>query len=341
MISLATSKITDKVRENIQAVLNENRLGDGRFVKEFEKKVAHYVGAKHAITTCNGSMADIVSLAVLKEQRPGKKEVIVPALTFIAQPNSILINGLTPVFVDIGTDYQINTALIEEKITENTLAIFPVHLLGVLCNIFEIKRIAQKYNIFVVEDCCEAFGIYSNTDFGTYSFFPSHTITTGEGGMIVTNDDTHAEIARSIKNHGRKSDDILEKFHFNYLGYNGKMSNITAAIGCGVIDEADSVIEKRKNNVSLYNNFLEGTWFAESPHCYPYIYKSQEERDKALLRLEKNGIEARKLFSCIPTVEYRIPGSYPVAQEIGEKGLFLPVHQELTEEDIKKIVFFL
>ncbi|HEC66363.1 MAG TPA: aminotransferase class I/II-fold pyridoxal phosphate-dependent enzyme [bacterium] len=329
MISLATSLVNDKVRKNVNACLDENRIGGGRFIKEFEDKVAKYMGVKHAIAVCNGSMADIVALATLKAQYPNKKEVIVPALTFIAQTNAVLINGLKPVFVDITEDFQMG----EFKTNKNTLAVFPVHLLGKRCEI--------KSDVPIIEDACEAFGVWNKRDMATFSFFPSHTITTGEGGMIITNDDIHAEIARQLMNHGRKSDKILEKFHFDYLGFNGKMSNVLASIGCAVVEEADSVIKKRKENVELYNKLLKKDWYAESPHCYPYLYKTSQERDESLIRLSENGIEARKLFSCVPKTEYNFKGSYSIAEKIGKVGLFVPVHQDLSDDDIKKVVSLL
>ena len=284
-ISLGCSVVNNDVRKNVSAALRENRLGQGRFVTEFEQKVTKFVGAKHAVAVSNGSMADIVALSVLKQQRPGRTEVIVPALTFIAHVNAILVNGLKPVFCDIGEDLQINVEEIRKKTTFDTLAIFPVHLLGKKCNIEEIKKIGREEGIFVLEDSCEAFGLYHDTEFATYSFFPSHTITTGEGGMIVTNIESNAEWARKIANHGRKGDNILDKFHFDSMGFNGKMSNVLAAIGCGVVDGAGKVIEERKKNVEHFNKLMNGNWFADSPHGYPIFYESSEQRDKKAFKL--------------------------------------------------------
>lgn len=340
-IGLAHSTVNNKVRANVNACLDENRLGQGRFIKEFEDKVAEFIGVKHAIAVSSGSMADIVALATLKAQHPDKDEVIVPALTFIAQTNAVLINGLVPVFVDIGQDLQMDVNQIVGKINARTLAIFPVHLLGKKCNIESIRKIAAIYNVPVIEDCCEGFGVWGQSDMGTFSFFPSHTITTGEGGMIITNNYKHAELARKIMNHGRKGDSVLDKFHFDMLGFNGKMSNILASIGCAVIPEANSVIKKRQENVEMFNKLLSENWFAESPHGYPLFYKDSEERDSVLLKLNANGIEARKLFSCLPTVEYRLKGNYPIAESIGQRGLYVPVHQGLTKKDIERIALFL
>ena len=345
MISLATSTINDDVRKNVISCLDENRIGGGRFVKEFEEKTAIYLGVKYAISVCNGTMADMVSLAALKVKRPEKTEVIVPALTFIAQTNSVIFNGLTPIFVDVCYDYQMDVSKIEEKITDKTLAIMPANLLGKCCNISEIKRLADKYDLFVMEDSCEAFGIRNKEAiFSTYSFYPSHTITTGEGGMVVTDDKEFAKLAFDARNHGRRNDNnVLDKFHFDTMGYNAKMANINAAIGAALISTADDVINKRQNNVRLMNEILFDDWYAESPHCYPIRCVTEKERDLSLLNLELGGVEARKLFSCLPVHEKVYSymgfkeGDFPVAEDIGNRFLFVPVHQDLSDDDVKLI----
>lgn len=366
MISLANSNITQKVRDNVNACLDENRIGQGRFNKEFEEGVAKYMGVKHAICVNNGTMADMVALGALKAKYPDKTEVIVPAYTFVAQTNAVLMNGLTPVFVDVMDDYQMNPAEVKAKITDKTLAIFVVHLFGKTCDILWYRQFAREYKIGLIEDCCEAFGgivdktdsiwqdgihkTFSNIskvgtigDFGTFSFFPSHTITTGEGGMVITNDDELANLARQVSNHGRRGDDILNKFHFDVFGYNGKMSNVLASIGCAILPTADDVIKKRRENVEYYNQLLGLNWYASSPHCYPVRYDTEEKRDDSLKRLWDNGVEARKAFSSLPTQEkvyahlgYKI-GDFPQAEYFGKHVLFVPVHQGLTKEDIQKI----
>ena len=354
MISLAQSTITKEVRDNVNACLDENRIGQGRFNKQFEEDTAKYLGVNHAIVVNNGTMADMVALGALRAKYPGKTEVIVPAYTFIAQTNAIFMNGLTPVFVDVAGDHQIDVSHVESKITDKTLCIFAVHLFGKACDIYALKEIADRHNIRLVEDCCEAFGGLAKDneltdklgtvgDFGTFSFFPSHTITTGEGGMVITNDYYLAALARQVSNHGRRSDDIMEKFTFDVFGYNGKMSNILASIGCAILPTADEVIEKRRSNVRLYNEILRKDWYASSPHCYPMVYVSEQDRNAVLQKLWDNGVEARKAFSSLPTQEkvyeylgYKL-GDFPMAEEFGKTALFTPVHQGLTEENIKFI----
>jgi len=335
MIHIGVSVCNDLVWENVQYALEDNRLGTGKYIKEFEKEVAKFIGVKHAIAVSSGSMADIVALAVLKNLHPKKTEVIVPALTFIAQTNAVIFNGLRPIFVDVCEDLQINVDEVKKKINKNTLAIMPAHLLGKQANINGLKAIAGK--IPILEDCCEGFGIKPD-QLGTCSFYPSHTITTGEGGMIVTDNDKYAETSRKLVNHGRVSDKITEKFKFDMIGFNGKMSNLTAAVGCGVIDDAKGVIKQRQKNVEILNKELGKKWFAESPHAYPLMIK---DRDKALNKLEKEGIECRRIFSSLPTQEkayeymgYSL-GDFPVAEKIGNTGMYCPVHQQLSAQDIK------
>jgi perosamine synthetase len=331
MISLATSRITPKVRENINKALDDNRIAGGSFIAEFEEAVAKFHGARFGIAVNNGTMADIVALAALKALYPEKDEVIVPALTFIAQTNAVLVCGLKPVFVDVDEECQMNPDLI--KVTEKTLCIMPANLLGKRANVEKIKELGVP----VVEDNCEAYGIRNDVEFSTFSFFPSHTITTGEGGMILTDDPLLAKYARACRNHGRISTDILNMFHFPVFGLNGKMTNIAAAIGCAIEPSGEGVIDTRQENVMKYNKILDKKWFAYSPHCYPVFYATEKERNAKLIELEKGGVEARKLFSCIPTVEYGLEGDYPMAEKLSRTGLFVPVHQDLTHEDIKKV----
>lgn len=335
MINLGTVNLNQEAKDNVMKCLDTSFIGQGKFIEKFEDKTAEFIGKKHAIAVCNGSMADIIALSVLKTMYPDKTEVIVPALTFIAQVNAIIINGLKPVFVDVKDDYQIDVSQI--KITDKTLAIMPVHLLGKRCDIEKMPS-----NITILEDCCEGFGI-KPLNIGTCSFFPSHTITTGEGGMILTDDDETADLCRKVRNHGRRSDNILDKFHFDIFGFNGKMSNIAGAIGVGVIEEAQDTIKTRQYNVAYLNKKLGQNWDAVSPHCYPVMCKNKDDRNIMIKKLYGNGVEARKIFSSLPTQEkvYQYmdyeKGCFPVAEDIGDRGLYVPCHQNLSTNDLDKI----
>jgi len=358
MIALGAVNITNKTKQLMEEALREGEIGQGKYIQEFEDKLAKFLGVKYAIATSSGTLADASALAALKyKDNSGRNEVIVPALTFIAQINSIYYNHLKPVFVDVGYDYQINPDKIEEKINEKTLAIMPAHLLGRPAEMKKILALAEKYNLFVVEDACEALGSkYQNRycgtigDMGCFSFFVSHSVTTGEGGAVVTNNDELADLVRSLRNHGRKSDKPEEKFIFPYLGFSAKMNCLEAIIGLGIIDELSKYIEKRRQNMIKLNKLLGKDWFFEKkdeyivPHAYPVMLDSEEIRNQSLKRLpEEFEIEARQIFSCIPTQTevYKFfegdDREYPIAEDIGRRGLYVPCHQNLKEEDLVKI----
>ena len=358
MITLGTVNISSKTRELMKRALEKGIIGQGKYIQEFENQLANFLGVKHVIATANGTLADAVALVVAKYQDGAKRdEIIVPALTFIAQINAVYYNHLKPVFVDVDYDYQIDTEKIEEKINEKTLAIMPTHLLGRPAKVEKIISLAKKYNLFVIEDACESLGSkYQNQfcgtigDMGCFSFFVSHTITTGEGGAIVTNNDKLANLAYSLRNHGRKSDKPEEKFIFPYLGFSAKMNCLEAIIGLGVIDELSKYIEKRHQNMIKLNTLLGKNWFSEqkgeyiTPHAYPIMAKSKKIRDKFLKLLpEKFGIEARQIFYSIPTQSkaYQFleekEGTYPIAEDVGQRGLYVPCHQNLSEENLIKI----
>lgn len=338
--------------------LNKGIIGQGEYIFDFEEKLAKFLNVKHIIATANGTLADTAALAAVKIKDGGKRdEVIVPALTFIAQINAVYYNHLKPIFVDVNYDYQIDVEKIEEKINGKTLAIMPTHLLGRPAKMEKILKLAAKYHLFVIEDACEALGSrYQDKlcgtigDMGCFSFFVSHSITTGEGGAIITDDDGLADLARSLRNHGRKSDKPEEKFIFPYIGFSAKMNVMEAIIGLAVVDEIPEYIEKRHQNMIKINNFLGKDLFADKeneyivPHGYPVLVGSQEQRDELLLDLPtKFGVEARQIFYSIPTQSGAYAflgekeGTYPVAEDIGRRGLYLPCHQNLSEEDLTKI----
>lgn len=360
MITLGTVNISNKTKKLMAEALDKGIIGQGDYIREFEKKLANFLGVKHVIATANGTLADACALAAVKEKDNFRRdEVIVPALTFIAQINAVYYNQLKPVFVDVDVDYdyEINVEKIEEKINDRTLAIMPTHLLGRPAEMEKIIDLAEKYNLFVIEDACEALGSkYQNRycgtigDMGCFSFYVSHSITTGEGGAIVTNNDELAELSRALRNHGRKGNKPGEHYIFPYIGFSAKMNCLEAIIGLGVVDELPKYIEKRRQNMVKLNQLSGREWFVERkdehivPHGYPVMLKSKEIRDE-LLRFfpEKFGIEARQIFYSIPTQSEAYEflgekeGTYPVAEDIGKRGLYVPCHQNLDDEDLLKI----
>ncbi len=359
MITLGTVNISNKTKTLMEKALTEGKIGQTEYIPEFENKLADFLGVKYVVATANGTLADAVALAVAKYKNADldRNEVIVPALTFIAQINAVYYNHLKPIFVDVGYDYQINSEKIEEKITGKTLAIMPTHLLGRPAEMEKILSLAKKYNLFVIEDACEALGSkYKNQlagtigDMGCFSFFVSHSVTTGEGGMVVTNNDVFANLARSLRNHGRKSNKPGEHYIFPQIGFSAKMNTLEAIIGLGMIDDLSLYIRKRRQNLIKLNELLGYNYFSDRegeniiPHGYPILVKSQKQRDRILQELpEKFGIEVRQIFYSIPTQceAYKFlrgkEGTYPVAEDIGRRGLYVPCHQNLNDQDLIKI----
>lgn len=359
MIQLGTVNITDRSKELMTEALQKGEIGSGSYIGQFEKELADWLGVKYVVATSNGTMADACALAAAYYLSGGKRnEVIVPALTFIAQVNAVWYSHLKPVFVDVSYDLNIAAQKIEQKITGKTLAIMPTHLLGRPAKMDSIMALAEKHGIFVIEDSCEALGSrYGNAKVGTignagcFSFYVSHSITTGEGGAVVTNDDRIAKLVRSLRNHGRKSDAFEEKFLFSTIGFSAKMNSMEAIIGLGVIPDLTTYVKKRREHLLILNSILgDKALLTEAhdtyivPHCYPVIVESNEKRQKLLIDLpKKHGIEARQLFYSIPTQSEAYAflgekhGSYPVAEDIGNRGLYVPCHQNLTDEEVKYI----
>ena len=332
-IRLCHVSVSHDTSERVKELLLNGVVGQSEIIEEFEEKFARWLGVKYAVAVSSGTMADTIALAVLKHFYPGRDKVIVPALTFIAQVNAITYNGLKPVFVDH------DQATVAADI-EKTLCFFPVHLLG--------KPALHSWSglYSCIEDACEAMGSQINGrkcgtigGMGTFSFFPSHVITTGEGGMIATNNEDFALLARRLRNHGKTSN---AEFHFDVVGFNGKMTSIQAAIGIGMLENLDNVIQRRRQVYLALGGKEEPGEFI-SPHAFPVMCENEAARDQMLNKLRENGIECRNLFSSIPTQEkayahlgHKI-GDFPAAEDIGRRGLYTPCHHGLTDEDIQKI----
>ena len=329
MIKLSHVSVSEEAIERVSDLLRCGQVGQSEVIEAFEKEFAKWLGVRHCVAVSSGTMADTIALAVLKHFYPGRNKVIVPAHTFIAQINAITYNNLTPVFIDgpYGSAFK----------RDDYLCFFPVHLLGVPW------RHKLEGMIPVIEDSCEAMGSKvdgvkcgSACDMGTFSFFPSHTITTGEGGMISTNNDDFAALARRLRNHGKVSND---DFHFDVIGFNAKMTCIQAALGLEALKTIDDVIEKRRKNYFELGGIDSPGEFI-SPHAFPLKFESRYKRDRAMLFFKEKGIDCRNFFSSIPTQEKAYAhlghklGEFPVAEEYGEKWLYLPVHQGLTQDDI-------
>ena len=327
MISFSVINVNSGAKMMMMEALNNNNIGQTEVIKEFERKFAEFMGVKYAIAVANGTMADTIALAVLKHKYPNKKKVIVPALTFIAQINSIYYNHLEPVFYDYKGEFEID---------DDTLCFFPVHLLG------KPTRI-PNLDIPVIEDACEALGSkldgeYCGTmgDMGTFSFFPSHVLSTGEGGMIVTDNEEYSDLAKRLRNHGKIKGD---EFHFDIIGFNGKMNAMEAIIGLSLVNELPFLFKKRNKNF-IYLGGKEEPGEYVVPHGFPAFY---ENRDEKMKELKERGIDCRNLFSSIPTQEvaykhlgYKL-GDFPKSEIIGSRGLYVPCHQGINRRELEYI----
>jgi len=351
--------IGDIAKKYLQRVLDKNWASEGDNVKEFEDKFAAQFGYKHAIATSSGTDADICSCASLYNFG-GKRgdEIIAPALSFVATANSILAAGFVPKFVDIKVEtLNIDPSKIEGAITPKTRAIMVVHTMGKPCEMDSILEIAKAYNLKVIEDACEAHGatykdriVGTIGDMGTFSFYAAHLIVSGEGGMVVTNNDEVANVIRSVKSHGRPPDSIY--FDFQRIGFNSKMNDLEAAVGLEGLEHFDETFNKRKNNiyklleltVELSDCFYflkEENFEKVSPHAFPLVLKDgKHDRDRLYNYLESKGVQCKTLFGSLPTqhkafefLSYQY-GQFPAAEYVGENGLHFGIHQYLNDDDL-------
>ena len=381
-IPFGTISITDKSRQLIIDCLDRRRVSSGRLVRAFEERFADLIGVKEAVAVSSGTDALITAIAVLHDLGAKRgDEIIVPALSFVSTGNAVLHAGFTPVFVDVDLEtLNIDPNKIEEVVNERTRAVMPVHLMGKPAPMDDILAIAARHNLLVVEDAAEAHGgTYQGRNVGTigdmaaFSLYVAHIVTTGEGGIVVTDNENYAEIVRSLRAHGRAckckecvsniSSGYCDKrfsnqergdirFCFERIGYSCKMNELEAALGLGNLDLYHEILEKRHNNLSnmirRFREFADYMWtFVEDrherigPHAFPFVLKKEVPftRDELMLHLEKNGIDARTLFSSIPTqcggyefLGYR-PGDFPNAEFIGKNGIHIGVHQDMGEEE--------
>lgn len=323
----------------------------GKYITEFEQGFAAFCGVRHGVSVSNGTAALHLALAALNIK--AGDEVIVPDLTFVASANAVAYTGATPVLADVDKKtWNIDPEKIREKITADTKAIMPVHLYGHPCDMEPIMELASKHNLFVIEDCAEAHGaeyrgkrVGSIGTIGCFSFYGNKIITTGEGGMCVTNDEKLAERMRFLKDHG------MTRPHYYHpeVGFNFRMTNIQAAIGLAQLERIDKFIAAKIRNAKLYRQLLSNvpgiTFQPEEPYARSvfWLHSILVEDDFRCSRgtlmkdLKAAGIDSRPFF--IPMHElppYRQDG-FPVAAELSRKGINLPSSTLLTEDDIKKI----
>ncbi|MFQ6128957.1 MAG: DegT/DnrJ/EryC1/StrS family aminotransferase [Thermoplasmata archaeon] len=354
MISIAEPTLGEKELEYVVDCIKSNWISSkGRYVQRFENLFAEYCGRSDGIATSSGTTALHLALESLGIGKGD--EVIVPTLTFIATANSVSYTAARPVFVDSHPDYWcMDPRRIEEKLTKNTKAIIPVHLYGHPCDMKPILDLAEDNSLFVVEDAAEAHGAESKGrkvgsfgDVSCFSFYGNKIITTGEGGMCLTDDASLARTMRKLRDHGM---DTERKYWHETIGFNYRMTNLQAAIGVAQVEKLDIFLGARRRNARLYASFLgkvegvvlqpEMPWAKNSFWNYSILLREsygmgREELSKIL---EKNQIETRPLFHPVHLMPPYLDGDrFPVAESLSKRGISLPNGPSVEKEDIESI----
>jgi dTDP-4-amino-4,6-dideoxygalactose transaminase len=356
MISIARPLLSSEEEAAIQRVLASGQLAQGENVAAFERRFAEVCHVREAVALSSGTAA--LHLALLAHDIGPGDEVITTAFTFAATANAILLAGATPVFVDIEPDtYTIDPALVESAITSRTKAIMPVHLYGHPCNMKRLGAIAATYGLTIIEDACQAHAAKIDGkpvgSFGTgcFSFYATKNITTGEGGMVTTDDPGIAERVRLLRNHGQ-----TERYHHARLGYNLRMTEMQGALGLVQVEKLERFTEQRIANGAFLTERLRGP--VQTPivrpgyrHVYhQYTIRVPEQRDEWVMHLRSRGIGTAVHYplavhqqsfyrehsgtSARTTADVRLPVTELAAKQV----LSLPVHPALSMEDLTTIV---
>lgn len=333
----------------------------GRYVTDFEHKFANYCGMKYGVAVCNGTVAIHLALAALGIGKGD--EVIMPAFTMIATAYAVCYVGAIPVFVDADKDtWNIDVSKIEEKITSRTKAIIPVHIFGNPCDMDAIEKIAQKYNLYIVEDAAESHGaeyrgkkVGAFSSVGCFSFFANKNLTTGEGGMVLTNDDALYNNCRYYKNMCFPVNGPRNYSHDD-IGFNYRMSNLHAAIGLAQVEKADEYRDMRIRNANLYKLYLQdcqGIVFQKNQENALNVHwmntividadKYGHTKEELIAYLKEKGIDTRLLFvgmarqKALRDYGCDCSGDYPVTDWLTENGFYLPSASNLDEKTIAYI----
>jgi dTDP-4-amino-4,6-dideoxygalactose transaminase len=349
-ISIAKPILEAEEKNAVLEVLDSGILAQGPRVEAFEKAFADYCGVNYAIAVSSGTTA--LHIAMLAHEIGKGDEVITTPFSFIATANCMLYVGAHPVFIDIDAPtFNIDTPLIEGAVTSRTRAILPVHLYGQCCDMDAITEIAEKHKLLIIEDACQSHGATykgkkaGSFGTGTFSFYPTKNMTCGEGGMITTNDVEFAERCRIIRNHGMK-----RRYYHDELGFNFRMTDISAAIGLEQLKKLDKFNTIRRENAAYYSKHLRGVIVpieaAGCSHVY-HQYTIRVEnglRDALREHLKEKGI-GTEIYYPVPIhqqafIHKFIPNlpSLPQSELAAKEVLSIPVHPSVSPTDRERIV---
>lgn len=311
MIPVARPIVDKEEIDAVTQVLQSRMLAEGKVCRAFENEFKGYIGSKFATVTNNGTTALSTALEAIGI-RSGS-EVITTPFTFIASANTITMTGAIPIFVDIKKDtYNLDPHLVEKAITDKTQAIMPVHIFGMPCEMDHIMEIAEKHDLLVIEDACQAHGATvrgkQTGSFGhvaAFSFYATKNMMTGEGGIVVTNDEELYDRMLMIKNHGRGKEGGYNHYQ---IGYNYRMMDLVAAIGLQQLKRLPSVVKAQRENARTLNHFfseydsvkpqLELPDFESSYHVYaPRLYSEELSRDDMIAALKEGGVGSRSVYA--------------------------------------------
>lgn len=357
LVPLANPDITDLDIQNVVNVLKSGMLVQGENVQFLESFFSNYVGAEFSAAVSNGTAT--LHLALLILGIGPNDEVIVPAFSYVATANVVELVGAKCVFVDIDqTTFNIDESKIEEAITSKTKAIIPVHEFGLACNIENIMKIAAKHNIHVIEDSACALGSSQNGkkvgsfgDFASFSLHPRKSITSGEGGVLVTNNAAYGKRAKILRNHGVE---MLEgKMEFIEAGYNYRMTDFQAALAFSQIQRIDKILEKKQNLANIYLSEIQNpkltlpvvpkdrvhTW-----QTFHILLDESLQQNEVLNFLRSKNIGANYGAQCIPAMKYYVKKynlnykeKFPNSYKAYSQGVAIPLYEKLDNEIISGI----
>jgi perosamine synthetase len=322
----------------------------GSYIGRFEDAVRDFTGSRHAIAVCNGTVALHLAFHCLG-LGPGD-EVIVPSFTYIASVNTIAQTGATPVFCESrASDWLMDAEDVERRITPRTKAIVPVHLYGAACDMPILRALADRHGLMIVEDCAEALGttidgrhVGTWSEAATFSFFGNKTVTTGEGGMVTTNDDAIAGRLRQAKGQGQS---LTRRYWHEVLGFNYRMTNIAAAIGTAQMERVQRILARKAEIAAGYRARLgnAGVTFQNTMHgvvgsewLVSLLLPSGRDREAVMSAMAQAGVETRPVFFPAHHMPmYRSDNRLPVAEDIAARGISLPSFPMLTETELDRV----
>lgn len=357
---IAKPHISTREKELVLKVLDSGQLSLGPLYGKFENEFAKKIGTKYACAVSSGTAG--LHLAMIAAGIGPGDEVITSPFSFIASANSILYVGAKPVFADIDPiTYNISPEAIEKKINTKTKAILVVHIFGQAADMGQITKIAKKHGLKIIEDACESIcATYKKRNVGTFgesavfAFYPNKQMTTGEGGMIVTNNKRKYEIFCSLRNQGRTPN--MQWLDHKYLGYNYRLDEMSAALGITQLEKIDFLIEKRRQISNWYNEYL-STYpeLIKTPEIAPlnthtwFVYvvriiKKRIKRDRLINEMAQQGISTKPYLPSIHLFDFYKKrfgykkGDFPIAEAVSDSTIALPFYIGLNEGDVKYIV---